>query len=150
MNTYWTCYLLLMASALIPWLNSEVIMGGMATLATTQWGRWALVLVATVGQMTGKCVLYWAGRGVLRWPAAQQKLEAWNHKWNGRRRRAPVVIFLSAVFGVPPFYPISVLAGSLRISFFRFLALGSCGRFLHYTAVVFGVRLAASIFLRAQ
>ncbi|MFN7932021.1 MAG: VTT domain-containing protein [Bryobacteraceae bacterium] len=141
MNPYVWCYLLLIASALIPWLNSEVIMGGMAALASTPGGQWALVLVATVGQMTGKCALYWTGRGVLRWPSAQRKLQIWNQKWNGRRKSGSAVLFLSALSGVPPFYPVSVLAGSLRIPFARFLAIGACGRFLHYTVVVFGVRL---------
>lgn len=141
MNPYVWCYLLLIGSALIPWLNSEVIMGGMATLASTQGGQWALVLVATLGQMTGKCALYWTGRGVLHWPAAQHKLQAWNQKWNGRRKSGSAVLFLSALSGVPPFYPVSVLAGSLRIPFARFLAIGACGRFLHYAVVVFGVRL---------
>ena len=141
MDTYVWCYVLLIGSALIPWLNSEVIMGGMATTAVTHWGQWVLVLVATVGQMTGKCALYWAGRGMLRWPSAQRRLEEWNRKWNGRRKRGTAVLFLSAVFGVPPFYPVSVLAGSVGIPFLRFVAVGSCGRFLHYAVVVFGVRL---------
>lgn len=140
MSPYVWCYLLLIASALIPWLNSEVIMGGMATMAATLWGQCMLVLVAAAGQMTGKCALYWAGRGVLHWPSAQQKLDAWNRKWNGQRKSGSSVLFLSAVFGIPPFYPVSVLAGSLRISFPRFLVIGAVGRILHYAAVVFGVQ----------
>lgn len=145
MSSYVWCYLLLIGSALIPWLNSEVIMGGMATASATHWGQWMLVLVATAGQMTGKCVLYWAGRGVLRWPGAQQKLEAWNRKWNGRRRSGSAVLFLSAVFGIPPFYPVSVLAGSLRIPFLRFLVIGAGGRVLHYAGVVFGVHWVSTM-----
>lgn len=145
MSSYVWCYLLLIGSALIPWLNSEVIMGGMATTSATHWGQWMLVLVATAGQMTGKCVLYWAGRGVLRWPGAQQKLEAWNRKWNGRRRSGSAVLFLSAVFGIPPFYPVSVLAGSLRIPFLRFLVIGAGGRVLHYAGVVFGVHWVSTM-----
>lgn len=140
MNAYLWCYVVLIGSALIPWLNSEVVMGGLATQASTQWAQWVLVLMATAGQMTGKCVLYWAGRGVLRWPGAQQRLQAWNEKWNGRRKSGSAVLFVSAVTGVPPFYPVSVLAGSLRIPFARFLMLGAGGRFLHYAVVVFGVR----------
>jgi len=140
MSPYVLCYLLLIGSALIPWLNSEVIMGGMSTAAATIWGQWMLVLVATAGQMTGKCALYWAGRGVLHWPGAQRKLENWNRKWNGKGRSGSSVLFLSAVFGIPPFYPVSVLAGSLHIPFLRFLAIGAGGRILHYAAVVFGVR----------
>ncbi|MBL8178534.1 MAG: VTT domain-containing protein [Bryobacterales bacterium] len=146
MNPYIWCYLLLIASALIPWLNSEVIMGGMATHAASQGTHWALVLVATAGQMTGKCALYWAGRGALRWPGAQRKLQAWKQQCNGRRRSGSAVLFLSAVTGVPPFYPVSVLAGSLRIPFTRFLAIGACGRFLHYAVVVFGVRWVWTIY----
>lgn len=141
MSPYLWCYVLLVGSALIPWLNSEVIMGGMAAMTATLWGQCALVLVATVGQMTGKCALYWAGRGVLRWPSAQQRLEEWNRKWNGRRKSGMTVLFVSAVSGVPPFYPVSVLAGTMRISFMQFLAVGAFGRLLHYAVVVFGVRL---------
>ena len=68
-------------------------------------------------------------------------MASWGRKWKVRQVRGQAVLWLSATLGVPPFYPVSVLAGSLRVPFGRFLAIGSGGRFLHYAAVVFGTRL---------
>jgi len=153
MGPYYWCYLLLLGSALLPWLNSEVIMASMSVIPASSWGQLALVCIATAGQMTGKCVLYWAGRGALKFPAAERKLESWNRKmetWTQRRRGgnagSMTILLMSATFGVPPFYPVSVMAGSLRVPFRRFLAIGAVGRILHYGAVVWGARLLSPLF----
>ncbi|MBI4909538.1 MAG: VTT domain-containing protein [Acidobacteria bacterium] len=137
---YLWCFSLLFGSALLPWLNSEVIMASWAALEPSSWKLAALTLTATLGQMTGKCALYWAGRGLVRFPRAQQKLERLRLTGKDRQYGGLTVLFLSSTFGIPPFYPVSVLAGSLRIPFSRFLAIGLCGRLIHYSVVV----LAAS------
>lgn len=145
MGPYVWCYLLLVGSALLPWLNSEVIMASMAVLAPSHWGQVALVLIAAAGQMTGKCALYWVGRGVVKIPRAERKMESWSRKWKGGKAGGTAVLFLSSSLGMPPFYPVSVMAGGLRVPFGRFVAISGCGRLLHYGAVVFGTRLLWSV-----
>ena len=105
-----------------------------------------LVLCGTAGQMTGNCTLYWAGRGVLRFPSLQRKLESWRQKLSQRQLGGMAVLFFSSTFGLPPFYPLSLLSGSLRIPFLRFLLVGMCGRFLRYGALVFASRLVWPLF----
>lgn len=60
-----------------------------------------------------------------------------------------VLVFISAVFGVPPFYVITILAGVFRLRFGRFVAIGICGRLLHFGALVsiphLGIRLFHAI-----
>ena len=146
LGIYAWCYVLLVGSALFPWMNSEIIMLSLAALVPSPPGQVLLVLLGTAGQMTGNSILYWAGRGVVRFPRMQQKLESWRQKLSHRQLGGMAVLFLSSTFGVPPFYPMSLLAGSLRIPFARFLLVGMCGRFLRYGALVFASRLVWPLF----
>jgi len=57
------------------------------------------------------------------------------------RTGAAAVVFASAATGLPPFYVVSVAAGSLRWSLARFLLVGGTGRLLRFAAVVAVPRL---------
>ena len=59
--TLW-CFGLTVASAVFPWVNAELIVLSLPAFASSKAGLLVLVLIATAGQMTGKCVLYWTGR----------------------------------------------------------------------------------------
>ncbi|MBL8222729.1 MAG: hypothetical protein JNL62_26050 [Bryobacterales bacterium] len=146
LEIYAWCYVLLVGSALFPWMNSEIIMLSLAVLVPSPTGQILLVLFGAAGQMTGNSTLYWAGRGVVRFPLIEQKLESWRQKLSHRQLGGMAVLFLSSTFGIPPFYPLSLLSGSLRIPFARFLLVGICGRFLRYGALVFASRLLWLLF----
>lgn len=99
----------------------------------------ALVLLAGLGQMCAKSLLYYGGRGVLKLPEGRGRagIEVLRTRLAGGRRAAGGVTFVSALIGLPPFYAISVLAGTLGWPFSRFVLYGITGRILRFSAVLF-------------
>ena len=136
-------FLVCLGSAIVPFVNAELYLLGVSALAP-QGALPAVVLAATVGQMAGKSVLYCAGRGAsflpARWrqlpPGVQERLAA-------SRLGASGLVLTSACLGLPPFFAVTLLAGTLGWSFPRFLAAGTLGRTVRFAAVVALPRCAA-------
>lgn len=124
-----------LGSGLVPFVfSTELYLLGVAML--TDASPVAIVALMTTGQMLGKFAVYHAGRGSL------------NVAWIRRRAaskaaavftRRPVnglaTLALSSVTGVPPFYAVSFMAGALRLPVAAFLAIGTTGRVIRFTAV---------------
>lgn len=146
-------------SALIPLINLEVYLGGVAAVVDDISGTgvvW-LSLVAAVGQMVGKLIFFYAGRGDLRLPArlrrhtaprqgrgwvrAQAQLARWRVRVQERPVMAAVLVFLSASIGIPPFALVAVAAGTMRVAPVVFLVTGTLGRWLRFGLVLGGVEL---------
>jgi len=123
-------------SALVPWVNAEVLLLSMMPFVRS-WGDAAvLVVVATAGQITGKVAIYWLGRvagdaGVTG-ARYQPVVERWRERMTRRPGSAVSLLFFSATVGVPPFYVLTALAGALRVRFAAFVAAGTIGRLLHF------------------
>ncbi|MBA3524285.1 MAG: hypothetical protein H0T85_06995 [Geodermatophilaceae bacterium] len=146
-------------SALIPVVNLEVYLGGVAavvediSVAGVVW----LSLVAAVGQMFGKLLFFYAGRGDIRLPArmrrhtapkpgrrwarAQEQLARWRVRVQERPVMAAALVFLSASVGIPPFALVAVAAGTMRVPTLVFLLTGTLGRWLRFGLVLGGVEL---------
>jgi membrane protein YqaA with SNARE-associated domain len=134
-------------SALVPLFNTELYLVGLAAAQPQlHWGL--LGLTAAVGQMIGKVVFYYTGRGVLMLPARlrrdpdQQRAGQWARQlrrfqeFSQQRRIWTVGMLLaSALIGLPPFAAASVLAGLARIRLVTFLVTGLAGRFVRFAAV---------------
>jgi membrane protein YqaA with SNARE-associated domain len=133
-----SCYLLSIVSALVPWVNGEILLLSMTVFARSPVHLAGLVLLASAGQMTGKCLLYWAGRGAI--PMKQGRiakiLNSWKERFERSSKKTMGLVFVSAVFGIPPFYVITILSGAFRLSFSQFIAVGTCGRLLHFGMLV--------------
>ena len=119
------------ASGFIPVLNAEIFLVGVAAVAPRS-SLSAIALVAAAGQMVAKSGMYLGGRGVVRLPREKRKadLEALRARVE-RWRSKDLLVFVSAGLGLPPFFVMSILAGTLRFPFVRFLARrlrsgGSC------------------------
>ena len=132
----WAATLLLaLASGLIPFVISiELYLLGVAVL--TDASPCAIVALATVGQMLGKFAVYQAGRGALnvgwiRRRAASRAAAA----FTGCPANGLAVLAVSAVTGFPPFYAVRFVAGTLRLPLSAFLAIGTTGRVIRFTAV---------------
>jgi membrane protein YqaA with SNARE-associated domain len=140
---YGWCYGLSVLSALLPWLNGEVVVLTLSTQASSFPALLGLVLMASAGQMTGKVVLYWSSRRALRAAGgrAGAKLDAWRQRLESRPLKALAVVLLSSAVGLPPFYLITILAGGLKIGFPRYLAVGTLGRLMRFGSLVFFPRL---------
>lgn len=142
-----SCFFLSIMSALMPWFNGEVLFLSLTTFASSPFHLAILVLLASAGQMTGKCVLYWAGRGSI--PIKKGRIGNSLNSWKVRFERSPSksmgLVFISAVSGIPPFYVITILSGAFRLRFGRFIAVGICGRLLHFGVLVLVPQLGARL-----
>jgi membrane protein YqaA with SNARE-associated domain len=134
-------------SALVPVLNTELYLLGLTTAQPQlPWG-W-LALTAAIGQVIGKIVFYYAGRGTLVLPPRlrrepnRQHAGRWArqlHRFQTISQRRPVwmagLLLASALTGLPPFAAISMLAGMARVRLVTFLVTGLIGRFARFAAV---------------
>ena len=145
---YLWCFALAIISALVPWMNGEVILLSLAVLARSPADLVNLVLLTSAGQMVGKCALYWIGRGAL--PLRSAWVRSTVAAWRGRFEQSPskhlALVFLSSLLSIPPFYIITVLAGAFRVRFGSFFAVGACGRLIRFGLLVFIPRLALHLF----
>jgi membrane protein YqaA with SNARE-associated domain len=140
--TYWPaclwCFALTFASAVFPWISAEVIVLALPALAGSTRALGGLVLVATAGQMTGKCFVYAAGRGgtrALRLVRRISLLESWRDRLRQSPWHAMGIIFLSSSVGIPPFFLITACAGAAKMNFVRFLIAGTAGRLIRFGIV---------------
>jgi membrane protein YqaA with SNARE-associated domain len=60
--------------------------------------------------------------------ALRARVERWRSK--------DLLVLFSAATGLPPFYLLSILAGSLRFPFARFAAAGFAGRIVRFAVVM--------------
>lgn len=136
-----------LVSALVPAVNAEAYLVGLV-IQQPQLPWWLVGLAAAVGQLTGKLVFYYAGRGTLRLPARLRRKSDSERggRWSTRLvrfqqtcRDRPVwtagVLLTSAGIGVPPFAATSFVAGVARISFGTFVGTGLVGRFARFSAI---------------
>jgi membrane protein YqaA with SNARE-associated domain len=134
-----SCFVAAIVSALLPWVNAELMLVAVAGRLTSFSELSAVVLAITAGQVLGKSGLYWIarqtshtapngrfGRAVARWRVA---CDSRHH------RSTQTMMTLSAVFGLPPFYVTTVAAGALRVHFGRFLVAAVVGRLVHFSAI---------------
>ncbi len=132
------CFGLTFVSAVIPWVNAEIIVLSLPAFASSRAGLLGLVLVAAAGQMTGKCVVYWVGRegGRILKPRIESAAARWRDRLAARPRKAAILVLVSSITGIPPFYLMSLVAGALRMNFAVFLAAGTAGRLVRFGALV--------------
>lgn len=149
-------------SALIPILNLEVYLGGLAVFGEDA-GVWDVVVlsgVAAIGQMAGKMLFFLAGRGVLLLPKrlrhddarppsprrarAAARLVRWQERVEARPWLATGFVAVSASVGIPPFAVVSVLAGTMRIPVLVFAVAGLLGRWARFAFVLAVVGVSTS------
>ena len=136
---YLSCFMLSIVSALVPWVNGEVILLSLAALAHSPWTKALLVLAASGGQMAGKCILYRIGKDAIRVKSERMKatIAAWKGRLEQSRSKMLSLVFVSSAVGIPPFYVITLLAGVLRVRFGPFFTVGACGRVIRFGLLAF-------------
>ncbi len=139
---WWTAigyYALAALSGVVPWVNAELLMLSAVPLAESPVRLGVLVGAVTMGQMTGKASMYWIARCTTR-PLGlrlQHAVDRWRTRFERRPGSALAVTFASSTLGCPPFYLVSMVAGTLQMAFPRFLAVGALGRLIHFGCVAF-------------
>ena len=145
---YATCFGLAIVSALLPWVNSEVLLLSLSAFAHSPFQLMILVLLASAGQLIGKCILYWAGRGVIPFSSGriEKTLNSWKDRFAGSASKSMWLVFVSAVTGIPPFYAITFLAGAFRLKFSSFISVAAAGRLLHFGILAMVPQLFARLY----
>lgn len=154
-------FVLSMGSAFVPIVPFEIFLVGLGTHGISPWFGTVVVVCGGLGQMCGKLVFFFAGRGVRSRLSTRAKVtaevEVAEHKGSsGRfaaifeharehRGIAGAVTFVSGVIGIPPFAVTSVLAGAWRMSVVEFFVLGFCGRSIRFAVVLVAPDLVRSI-----
>jgi membrane protein YqaA with SNARE-associated domain len=124
------------ASGFIPVVNAELFLVGVAAVAPREVLP-AVAALAAAGQMVAKCGMYLGGRGVVALPRGKrhEDLARWQARVDGWRSK-DLLVLVSASVGLPPFFVTSILAGSLKLPFGRFVLAGYLGRLVRFGAVL--------------
>jgi membrane protein YqaA with SNARE-associated domain len=133
-------------SGLVPVINIEVYLVAVGSLSGAS--PVPVVLLTTLGQMLGKCILYLSGQGFVKlslWPS-WKSLERTREAFDRHKSRTEGLVFISALTGIPPFYALSVMAGVMRIPILRFLVPGTLGRCLRFSVVLWASRFLKTAF----
>jgi membrane protein YqaA with SNARE-associated domain len=135
-------YGVLLLSAVVPFVNAELYLIAAAALAPRDL-LVPLIVAATLGQMTGKLLMYYAGRGAVHLPSARVRraIATVRTRYADRSALGDLTILASASVGLPPFYVVSIAAGMLGIHVARFAALGTVGRAARFAAIVLAPQL---------
>ena len=125
-------------SAMIPLLHAETYLVTASLVAPPEL-RWPLVIAATTGQMLGKVGMYYAGRGVRLIPGEriERRIRLATERYRGERQLGRGLVFVSAASGLPPFYLVSIAAGTLTFPLMPFIILGFAGRLIRFAVAVF-------------
>jgi membrane protein YqaA with SNARE-associated domain len=126
-----------LAGGIVPVLNIEAYVL-LVSAASPQVDVWPVAVAAALGQMAAKSLVYLAGTGLLRWPGASRvrRLERVVARLAHAEGRALAVVLTSALTSVPPFYAVSLAAGTLKLRFAGFFAAGCAGGIVRF-AVLF-------------
>jgi membrane protein YqaA with SNARE-associated domain len=132
-------------SAVVPVVNSEIYLLGASSLSPPQAVPW-IIAGAALGQMAGKSLLYFGGRGALRLPSPRlQRMVQTVEQRYASGGTAPAlgatVVLVSAGVGLPPFYVTSVACGIFRIPFAQFFVVGLIGFLARFSVVVLAPQL---------
>lgn len=141
MGAYLGLFLAALAAATVLPFQSEVVL--VALLVAGDRPVWALLVVATLGNVLGSVINYALGRGIARFrhrawfPASERDLaraEGWYHRW-GR---------WSLLLSWAPFIgdPLTVVAGVLRENVLFFVAvvtLAKAGRYVVLTLATLAI-----------
>jgi membrane protein YqaA with SNARE-associated domain len=120
-------------SGLLPFINIEIFLVAAAAIASASSPVWPLGVVAAVGQLAAKTLLYRGAAAGLDSRAGRrvspERLAALRLRMSEMN---PWILggfnLFSAFSGVPPFFVVSVLAGAVRMRFWQFLLTGLAGR----------------------
>lgn len=131
-----TTFAVCIAGSIVPLINTEIYLVSAVALSPVSYVV-PLVIAASLGQMVGKVVMYYAGRGVLRLPSerVRTRMVAMQARIQARPRAGAVVLFTSATVGLPPLYVVAIACGAARMNLVSFFVIGTVGRLIHFAAV---------------
>jgi len=142
LGTFGFCLL----SSVLPFLSAELYLLAASALVPPSVAPF-LILAAAIGQMLGKSVLYFAGRGALelRPGRLRSMVDSVRQRYEQKGAAAPALgatmVLASAGTGVPPFFVVTVACGMFRVPYPTFLVLGMIGISARFSVVVLAPQL---------
>ncbi len=136
------------ASALIPLINIEIYLGGLAGAGVGAGQSFAIAFAAGLGQTIGKVVWYELAQRSFESERVQKKLTnvkwraayaKWQERIQGRPWYAGAIIFASAFAGVPPLLVLAMVAGTLHMPRWVFIPTVLVGRVARFYLILVGV-----------
>lgn len=136
---------------LVPFSPLDPLLVGLAAIgspATLVIG----VLLATASQMCTKALLFAGCSKAERLlpPGKRARVDRITRLLRGRVHLQIATVFVSAVFGLPPLYLVTVVCGALQLRLRSFVLVAGIGRALRFAALVFIPYLLGAGSLRAQ
>ena len=121
----------------MPFVNIELVLIAASAAAPRSYVL-PLILAATLGQIAGKSMMFFGGRGVkfLQRGYMKEKIDEMGERMQRRNGAVGTMLFMSAATGLPPFYVVSVASGLVGVAFAQFATLGFLGRFARFSVVV--------------
>jgi membrane protein YqaA with SNARE-associated domain len=137
MATWWSTFGICIVSALVPLVNAELVLLGAVAYAPREMAI-PLAGAAALGQMVGKVVMYFVGRGALRLPGQRVRrvMAQAEAKLKDRQGMENAIYCTSAFLGIPPYYLVAVTSGMVHYPLPRFVVLGLLGRFARFATLV--------------
>jgi pimeloyl-ACP methyl ester carboxylesterase len=138
-------------SSLLPMSPVEPVLVAVAVVAPT-WLLIPIIVLVTVSHMSTKMLIFLGGRKV---EAAftgrgRERFERARERLSGHPRLQHGTLFVSSVTGLPPFYVITALCGTLRMPVREFLFLATTGRAIRFAALVLAPQLFRPAVAAAQ
>jgi membrane protein YqaA with SNARE-associated domain len=146
MLLFTTC-LACIGGSIVPLINCElVVLAASAALPSSM--VLPLIALASMSQMAGKAILYYAGSGLLHLPQGRFRTNIDSAVARVQRQKGAsgATIFASASTGLPPFYVLSIASGAIGVDFRQFMVLGLAGRTLRCAALVLVPQLIKAAF----
>ena len=134
-GTLVVCFL----AGLIPLINAEVYLVGISIWVIKRPEQLpAIIILAALGQMMAKVILYYAGMGMLELPSGKwkEKIDRARTKLVRWEKKPYLVYASSASLGLPPLYLTTFAAGAMRINFTLFCLIGFAGRLARFGVIV--------------
>jgi membrane protein YqaA with SNARE-associated domain len=130
---------------LLPFSPLEPVLLGIAAVARPSM-LLPVVALATVTQMASKTALYAASRKANHAlsPRKRAFLDRLRIRLAGRRWLQVLMVLVSALFGLPPFYMMTVACGALGLPLSDYLVAGSIGRATRFTVLMMLPQLFAA------
>ncbi len=137
-----------MVSSVVPVFNMETYI--VVAYARSDATALQLAFIGSVGPNIGKLVWYFVCRESLDigWlkrrletPKRQAQFQRWSDFVQNRPGVSGLITFVSALVGIPPFFVMAMIAGTLRMNVFVFFLSGIAGRTLFFWAILGGAHL---------
>jgi membrane protein YqaA with SNARE-associated domain len=124
-------------SGLVPFVNAELWLVAVVVALAVPAQLPLIVLLAAIGQIAAKVLLYYGGLGVVALPGQrfQKALVGARDRVASWQKRPHLVLFTSATIGLPPLYLVSLLAGALRYRLRALVTIGLIGRTLRFGVI---------------